>query len=379
MNGEPLGCYVHVPFCLSKCHYCDFLSGPKYQPFAKPYITALEKEMAQWGRRLQHPRVDTLFFGGGTPTTLDSKDLISLLNLLRRSLDVASDAEISIEANPGTITTEKLADLQEAGFNRISLGVQSMNYAELKTLGRIHSQKEIFAAVTAIKQAGWRNINLDLIFGIPGQTIENWRETLKQTIKLQPEHISAYSFILEENTMFWQLAARGKLNLLQDDLVAEMYEYLVSAMHDAGYLHYEISNFARPGMECRHNLKYWNYKEYIGLGIGAVSFIDNIRFRKTKSLTDYIDAAASGVLPVCEIEKLSLKTQVSERLMLGLRLIEGISLNDLSVIERNIYDTNISPKLNKYEEADILAVKPDRLYFTSKGVLLANEVMQSLF
>lgn len=376
---DMFGCYVHVPFCLSKCYYCDFFSGPQYQRFAEPYITALEQEILQWGERLQHPTLDTLFFGGGTPTFLDSKDLARLLNALRKSFDIAKDAEISIEANPGTITPEKLVALQGEGFNRISIGVQSFNHNDLKTLGRIHSPQDVFVAVSSARQAGWRNINLDLIFGIPGQTIESWKETLKQVAELQPEHISAYSLILEEDTTFWRLAAIGKLNLLPEDLVAEMYEYLVMAMRDAGYLHYEISNFTKPGMECRHNLRYWNYEEYIGLGAGAVSFIDGIRFRKPESLARYIDDVKSGIISISEVEKLSLKTKVSERLMLGLRLIEGISLNDLSCVERDIYDKNIALKFKKYEEADLLAVKPGTLRLTSKGLLLANEVMQSLF
>lgn len=380
----PLGCYVHIPFCLSKCNYCDFLSQPFNKDLSTKYVKALAIEIRNWGKRLQKPIVDTIYFGGGTPAILALPQLKALITACFDAFQVTKDAEISIEANPGTIinpetiTNHKLKELRKIGFNRISFGVQSTHPRHLTHLGRTHTVNQVRESIEAARETGWDNLNLDLIFGIPGQTLKEWEETIKTALKHKPDHLSAYILTIEEGTIYGKLFADGVLVLPQEETVVRMYNKLLKLLGNDGYLHYEISNFSLPGKECQHNLKYWQYKEYLGLGTGAVSFINGIRFKKESSLAKYIGDISNNSLSIVEVEYPSLKTKFFERLMLGLRLKKGIALNKFSSDEKELFGTSIAPKLLPYIDAGLLIKEKDNLRFTSKGWFLSNEVLQAL-
>lgn len=371
------GCYVHIPFCVSKCCYCNFLSQPIKFQLVGPYVKALCLEIDQWGKRFGNCVLDTIFLGGGTPTVLNTNELTLILNKLKETFQISSSAEITIEANPGTLSKEKLSTLLEAGFNRLSIGAQSLNKKLLTKLGRTHSIPEIVSAVADAKTTGWKNISLDLIFGIPGQTIEDWLDTLDKVIDFNLEHLSAYSLTIEDGTPYAAQFAKGSLVLPDEDAAAEMFQSLLDVLKKARFIHYEISNFAKPGLECKHNLGYWQYKEYLGFGTGGVSYLNGIRFKKESNINKYIEKISDDIIPIEEIEYLSPITRLKEKLMLGLRLADGISLDQLPCQEKDYFQTEIVPKLKLYIEAGLLENNSDKFQLTSKGIFLANEVLQA--
>lgn len=365
--------YVHIPFCLQKCGYCDFLSAPWGEEIREKYLKALNLEMKQAAEEAGGCRVVSIFFGGGTPTVLAGSQLAALLKNLLKYFQAGEDCEITLEANPGTLDAEKLEICRKAGFNRLSMGCQSASDRELKSLGRIHSYEDFLENFRLAREAGFRNINVDLMSGIPGQTLDSWEETLTRTAELGPEHISAYSLILEEGTPFYE--ARESLELPDEETERLMYERTAELLGRYGYRQYEISNYAKEGFCCRHNLGYWTGREYLGLGLGAASLWEHARFRNTGSMEEYLAFSGDRNKIRREKEELSEKDQQAEYMILGLRLTQGISLEDFRKTFGAKAEEIWPGTVEKYKRYGLLEEADGCLRFTRKGISLSNVVL----
>lgn len=319
--------YVHIPFCKRKCNYCDFPSYAGKENYIPDYIEALKAEVGYISSLYDSPEISTIYVGGGTPTLLSDGNLQTIFDSLRKDFTIAKDAEITVEANPGTVTKEKLSAMFGAGVNRISLGAQTFNNRMLKKLGRIHLAHETRDAFALIREAGFKNVNIDLIFSLPGENLKDWKETLKQTLVLSPEHISTYNLQIEEGTPFYGEKLEGSLKMPSEELELEMYEYAISSLKDSGYHHYEISNFAKEGHECLHNIAYWTLKDYIGIGAGAHSYLNGSRIGNTPILEKYLSRDFAAIKTEHKNTK---KENMQEMVFLGLRLIDGFNLNDFT-------------------------------------------------
>ncbi|WP_258360275.1 radical SAM family heme chaperone HemW [Moorella sulfitireducens (nom. illeg.)] len=367
--------YIHIPFCIRKCHYCDFVSYPGRSPAEMAaYCTDLEREMALVaGKWLPGPAA-TVYIGGGTPTVLPACNLEQLLAAVDRFFGRRQGAEVTIEANPGTVDGAKLRALAAAGVNRLSLGVQAFDDDLLRAMGRIHRRRDIYRAWELARRAGFNNVNLDLIFGLPGQDLDAWRAALKEAVALQPEHIAAYSLQVEEDTPWGRLAAAGDLPLPGEELELVMYQEARQILAAAGYKQYEISNFARPGYHCRHNLTYWLNGPYLGLGAAAASHWQGRRWRNYSELHRYRHALSSSRLPREEIETLTPRQQMAETMFMGLRLMAGVDLEAFR--QRFGVDacTVYAREIECLYRAGLIEEKDGRLKLTEKGLPLANEV-----
>jgi len=361
--GMAGGLYIHIPFCVSKCHYCDFLSVTFDSAVAKKYVEALKHEIRLRGGR----RVSSLYLGGGTPTVLPLYEIEEILKTVRDYFEFSRNAELTIEANPGTLDSGKARDLASMGINRLSIGVQSLDDEELRLLGRCHTAEE---AMNAIESPGIDNFSVDLIYGIPGQDMQSWRRTVERAIGAGPAHISSYELTAESGTPFFESLTSGKLEAPPESLVVEMFEHGVDAFAKAGLAHYEISNFARPGLECRHNINYWKRGEYTGLGAGAHSFEGGVRSRNTGYVFKYIESLTNGVLPVEDSAEVTPDDEIKEIIFLGLRMTQGIN------VEKMRFIADASEELI----ADgLLVIEEGRLKLTRRGLLLANAVAVDLF
>ena len=315
---NPLSLYIHIPFCHARCGYCDFVTFTGKDDQRGAYVDALCKEMELYAA--SHPEISTIFMGGGTPSVLEPGHIQTLFKVLQSQWTIGPGAEITLEANPESITDEKLNAWRDAGINRLSIGLQAYDDTLLKAMGRLHTVREFEAAYRAARRAGFSNLNIDLIYGIPGQTLAGWKETLTASVALQPEHVSLYALTVEEHTPF------GADGVEPDaDLQAEMYAWARGYLFEQGYPQYEISNFSRPGRECRHNLIYWRGQDYVGLGVGAVGCVGGVRWENQKNMFPYFKDLEAGRLPRKAEEVLDARTREFERLMLGLRLREGYS------------------------------------------------------
>ena len=372
------GCYVHIPFCVKKCAYCDFNSHAGYTDSSVArYVNALEAEIRR-ADMTAHPPVDTVFFGGGTPTAIPADAQARLLRAVLETLPVTPNAEITTEANPGTIDTEHLAVLRAAGFNRISFGVQSFDAGLLKTLGRLHTADDARRAVHSAREAGFANISLDLMFALPRQSLAQWQDTLCQALELDTEHVSLYALIVEEGTGFYTLQQKGRLTLPGDDAAADMYALAQREMATAGRSQYETSNFALPGRECRHNLHYWRNEEYDGFGCGAASYRGGTRRMTVKSPVQYADKVSSGADLTLSAETLTREETMAETMMLGLRLTrEGVSRarfrERFGADPAAVYAQDIET----FRARGLLEVTNECIRLTPGGVFLANEVMMA--
>ena len=321
---KPLELYVHIPFCIRKCAYCDFVSGPGTKAMQKEYEEALLAEIDA-AEETAEREVISVFFGGGTPSAVDAGMLARVMEKLRSKYIFSEDAEITLEANPGTLDAEKLKCYRKSGFNRISIGCQSVHDEELKRLGRIHTFAEFQESFALARDAGFANINVDLMSGLPEQSEEKWEESLRTIAELSPEHISAYSLIVEPGTPF----AEQKLDLPDEDTEREMYARTAEILAEYGFFQYEISNYAKPGRECRHNIGYWNRTDYLGIGLGASSLIDPMRWKMTSDLSDYLECGKNqGDFANLreEVQTLRVSERMEEFMFLGLRLTKGIEL-----------------------------------------------------
>lgn len=383
--------YFHIPFCVRKCSYCDFLSAPADDVTKAAYMRALAQEAEERAPEYAGRSVISVFIGGGTPSTVESKQLVNLLRVVRKHYRLAEDAEITVEVNPGTVDREKLNCYRAAGINRLSIGLQSANDGELAAVGRIHTWGEFLDTYESAVAAGFTNINVDIMCALPGQTLDSCRATLQRVLELtpRPAHISAYSLILEEGTALWEQVQRGEtvpsgegpgdgsvtsgiVFLPDEDTDREMYALTKAILAQAGYERYEISNYARQGYECRHNCGYWRRRDYVGFGIGAASLVNNVRFSNGRDLREYL---AHPLDCREDIQVLSRQEQMEEFMFLGLRMTSGVSAEDFSacfgedlesiygdVIERNLHD-------------GLLEWRERRLALTERGLDLANYVM----
>jgi oxygen-independent coproporphyrinogen-3 oxidase len=380
MDGQ-IGVYVHFPFCLSKCAYCDFDSAPLEaaggMPSARRYLDALAVELdLRWGSEEFHGvRVASAYLGGGTPTVLPAEWLVAVIARLRRRFQFSPEAEVTVEANPGTVTADGAASLLGGGVNRISLGVQSFSDDVLKTLGRAHTAAEASAAVATLRAAGCGNLGLDLIYGVPNQSLKQWEASLRQLLALGVEHISAYGLSVEAGTRLEQQIRSGELPAPDDELSAQMYLRAADMLSGAGYHHYEISNFARPGLECRHNRGYWAGGEYLGLGCSAHSYRRGLRWNNSAGPMVYIEWLGRGQLPVAQAEGLSQRRRLGEMLMLGLRRAEGVDEEEVaagcSLRPREVFGQEIA----RLCEEGLLVADAGRLHIPRRKWLVSNEVL----
>ena len=322
--------YIHIPFCIRKCFYCDFLSAPADQDTIAQYMESLKKQLVRQAASFQDKKIDTVFIGGGTPTVLLIQQITELLETVQMNYALAEDVEVSVEANPGTMTAGKVRALVNGGVNRVSLGLQSASEEELRLLGRIHTYDDFLRSYGLLREGGIRNLNVDLMSALPGQTIASYEKTLHQVLSLHPEHISAYSLIIEEGTPFYeQFREDEKLRdageqprlLPSEESERAMYELTGELLTDYGYERYEISNYAKAGYECRHNIGYWTGEEYLGAGLGASSYIEGVRFCNTSDLREYLDEDFAPR----EVQKLSKSDRMAEFFYLGLRMTGGVA------------------------------------------------------
>ncbi len=365
--------YIHIPFCIRKCNYCDFLSAPADEKTKGNYVAALVREIRQ--SSCEEVLVDTVFIGGGTPSILEAEQMEDILSSVRKNFHICEDAEITIECNPGTVTEEKLLTYKKFGVNRISFGLQSTNNEELRCLGRIHSYEDFLESYELARKCGFDNINIDLMSALPGQTIESYEETVCKVLALNPEHISAYSLIVEEGTALKrQLDRDGYDCLPSEDDEREMYYRTEQLLKEAGYHRYEISNYAKKGLECRHNIGYWKRKEYMGFGLGAASLIGNCRYNNTSDFKAYVNAQDFKSVRVNQ-EQLSLKDRMAEFMFLGLRMMEGISIEEF----RTTFQTDLyavyGDVMDKFIKQELLVDNKERIYLTPKGIDVSNYVM----
>ncbi len=387
--------YIHIPFCIQKCIYCDFFSVLYDESVAKTYIDALCQEL--YLKKDFSTTLKSIYIGGGTPSLLPNDCFRQLFNCLRNNFNFSSSAEITVEANPGTINESKINTVLSPGVNRLSIGIQSFNNDELKTLGRIHSSEDASRSIEIIKKEGINNFSVDLMYGIPGQTMDSWHNSISTAVGLSPTHISAYELTPEKNTPLYKLIKSHKIDMPDEDLILEMYNHAIDYFASCGYEHYEISNFALPGFKCMHNLNYWDRGEYIGVGAGAHSFINGIRSKNTEDITRYIQDLNSGIIPEIESVKPTSAEALKEFIFLGLRKTEGININELPPFIPPLPRGDIYTSIPHLTRGDIgrynslldasrelidegyLEINRGYLALTRKGIVISNTIIVRLF
>lgn len=374
----PAALYIHVPFCLKKCHYCDFVSYPFNAGDAKAYLDALFREMRGYGADLAdaEKRISSLYIGGGTPTCLPVAGLNAILENAAAHFNLLPGCEITVEANPGTVSPDGLCELKKAGFNRLSLGVQSFQDRFLRVLGRVHDAREAVRAARQARAAGFTNLNLDFIFGVPGQTLGDWMETLTGAVELFPEHLALYGLQLEAGTPLEKSVASGRIKACSQDVELSMYLTAIDFLAAHGYFHYEISNFARPGRQSVHNLGYWLNRPYLGLGPAAHSYLRNRRFHNYASLKRYWEKVNLGEAPVEAGEHIPVSREMSETMFLGLRLTAGVDLDRFRRRFGRRAEVVYRQEIARLEQNGLVRVEAGCLRLTKKGLPVANAVFR---
>ena len=367
-----LSLYIHSPFCRKRCAYCSFVSYAGRESDIPAYSKALETEIGL--RLIPDAEIATIYFGGGTPSLLPTASLLEILATVKGNYSIPDGAEITLEANPGTINPEYLKTLRAFGVNRLSLGIQSLDDPELRLLGRIHSSDEALEAIRQAKQAGFSNISADFIYGVPGRTAEKWETMLRKIVKLGTQHISIYGLTLEEDTPMFERVKRGEIEAPDQDAAASEYEMAERLLSDSGYSQYEISNWSLPGYESRHNLAYWQRTPYLGLGVAAHSFLDNRRIANASDLDEYLGCLKAGKLPPQTVEIIDEPGALSEALFLGLRLNKGVDASDIDAQFGIDLYSRFSAEINELVSLGLLESKGSRISLTPRGRLLSNEV-----
>ena len=371
MQTKPTSAYVHIPFCTQICYYCDFSKVfIKNQP-VDSYLEHLIEEYDSYDIK----KLRTLYIGGGTPTALSAPQLAFLLEKLTDKLDLSYLEELTIEANPGDLDEEKIAVLKDSPVNRVSLGVQTFNDRMLKQIGRSHLEKDIYENISNLKKAGFDNISIDLIYALPKQTMEDVKINVAKAIALDIPHMSLYSLILENHTVFMNRMRRGKLPLPKEDLEAEMFEYIIAELEKAGFEHYEISNFSKPGFESRHNLMYWDNAEYYGIGAGASGYVDGVRYKNHGPIRHYLQAVEAGNARVQE-EVLTLKEQMEEEMFLGLRKKSGVSKKRFEEKFGLSFENQYGAVVSELTEQGLLVPDRDIVRMTKQGLFLGDTVAE---
>ena len=375
MKKKPLGLYIHIPYCIHKCGYCDFNSHPIKQNEMDHYIDALVVEMKHYAEIHANTYIiKTIFLGGGTPTTLNPFQLERILKECVNAFTIASNAEITIEANPATVGIELMKSIRTMGYNRISIGVQSFDKAELKLLDRAHGPKEIHSTVDCARKAGFDNLSLDLMFAVPNQSLSSWENNLNKALEKNPEHLSTYNLTIEQGTAFSKLQSNGKLIMPDDDHQLELYKKTIERLTKKGFHHYEISNFARRGKECKHNITYWENKNTLGLGAGASSYMNGTRFKNINLPAHYIRQVKEKKIAVEHSESLELRQAMGETIMLGLRLLQGISIHQFEKRFQISFIKLFRNIISALKEKELVIIEKDYLRLSQKGLFWADSV-----
>jgi len=386
MRRKQIGLYIHIPFCKQKCSYCDFCSYANKESFIKRYIQCVLKEIIEVGNNnkidFENGKDDlflvkTIYIGGGTPSLIDSKYIVQIIEDIKLNFEIDEKAEITIEVNPGTVTLEKLEDYKRAGINRLSIGLQSTHEHLLKEIGRIHTYLDFLDTFRFAREAGFENINVDLMIGLPNQTLEEVKDSIEEIVSMEPEHISVYSLILEENTPLFKKVEEG-LELPNEDLERKMYGAVKQTLEQNNYIHYEISNFAKKGYESKHNLDCWNQKEYIGFGIAAHSYTNGIRYSNIENIEQYIKNYDEDKTEENLVfhEKQDMETMQKEYMLLGLRKIDGVSIQEFKIkfVANPVFLYH--SELEKLVNEELLEIDGDMIKLTNKGLDLANIVWE---
>lgn len=373
MSKIKTGVYIHIPFCKKRCYYCDFVTFTNKDKEFLSYTEALIKEIRN--SNLKNLQIETVFIGGGTPTVLPKEMLSDIIEEILK-YDVVSTAEITVEANPGTLSEDYLKSLYNTGVNRLSIGLQAWQNEHLKNIGRIHTREEFLENYNMARNIGFKNINVDLIFGLPNLSKKEWLETLANIIKIRPEHISTYSLIIEEGTRFGSLYEKGLLKETDEIIDREMYSICKELLINNNYEHYEISNFSKIGYNSKHNIDCWKRKNYIGLGLNSHSFFEGIRYKNISNLEEYIKNSYNNYLIRENIEVLSIKESMEEFMFLGLRLIKGVSIKNFQKEFRRDIFTVYSKQINYLLKEKLLLLEKDSLYLSNKGIDLSNLVFE---
>lgn len=386
MRRKQMGLYIHIPFCKQKCSYCDFCSYANKESFIKRYIQCVLKEIIEVGNNnkidFENGKDDlflvkTIYIGGGTPSLIDSKYIVQIIEDIKLNFEIDEKAEITIEVNPGTVTLEKLEDYKRAGINRLSIGLQSTHEHLLKEIGRIHTYLDFLDTFRFAREAGFENINVDLMIGLPNQTLEEVKDSIEEIVSMEPEHISVYSLILEENTPLFKKVEEG-LELPNEDLERKMYWAVKQTLEQNNYIHYEISNFAKKGYESKHNLDCWNQKEYIGFGVAAHSYTNGIRYSNIENLEQYIKNYEEDKTEENLVfhEKQDMEAMQKEYMLLGLRKIDGVSIQEFKIkfVANPVFLYH--DKLEKLVNEELVEIDGDQIKLTNKGLDLANIVWE---
>ncbi|WP_437130231.1 radical SAM family heme chaperone HemW [Peptostreptococcus russellii] len=374
---ESKGLYIHIPFCVQKCKYCDFTSYVADGNEKDKYLDSLEKELKMY--KLNQEEISTIFIGGGTPTILNKIQLKRLFKMIEDNVDLKKVEEYSIEANPGTLSIEKLKIMKDAGVNRLSIGLQAVQDKHLLFMGRIHNLKQFEESFYNARKVGFDNINIDVIFAFDTQSLEDWKETIDYVAEIKPEHISAYSLIIEEGTDFFEMYKKGELKDIDEEKYLDMYRYTVEKLKKYGFYQYEISNFCNVGYECKHNIKYWNCDEYFGVGVGASGYINNERYTNVKTLNDYSKATDSNVFPIKSKEVLDFKEHFNEKIMLGLRMNSGINLSLIDKINNQELEKCIIKSIENYQKKGYIEkCKDNTIKLTQSGREISNSIIVDL-
>jgi oxygen-independent coproporphyrinogen III oxidase len=375
---KPLSLYIHIPFCKKKCYYCDFNSYSGQNEYIPDYISALKKEMAFYEQEARDYEFSSVFIGGGTPSLLDGTQVWDLMNYLKKIFYLAPDAEISIEGNPGLVDKDKLEKYYESGINRLSMGLQACQNHLLTSLGRIHLYEDFLKNLEQARTTGFSNINADLMFALPQQKELDWEECLKEMIKLEIPHISTYSLIFEEGTLLYHQLQDKKVKPLEEEIELKMYHHAIEFLKQQGYIHYEISNFAKPGYACKHNIGYWKNQNYLGIGAGAHSYLNNIRFNNFNEIKQYITHIQVEGKPVENSISLTQKEEISETMFLGLRMMEGISVKKFHKRFNQTPFEVYGEILVKLNQQKLIDYDTNTIWLTDKGIDLANLVFEKM-
>lgn len=372
---KDLGLYLHVPFCVKKCNYCDFLSKEATEEEKEAYVDALIKEIKSYKKFAGNYKVSTVFVGGGTPSCLRAEQTKRIFDALYEIFEFVKHPEITTEMNPGTVDREKLEVYKACGINRLSIGMQSVKDENLKVLGRIHNFEQLLEAYQLAREAGFTNINLDLMSSLPSQTKEEWEEELQKTVELNPEHISAYQLIIEEGTPFYEKYDAHPELLPNEEESRAIYQTTKRILEANGYMQYEISNYAKPQKKCKHNLRYWERGEYLGIGLGSASLIQNMRMNNTREMSEYLEKSAVPKEMRKDVEFLENRQQIEEFMFLGLRKTYGVSKKEFHrAFGRELEDV-YGQTLKKFIEEGMIKEKKDRIFLTEDGVLVSNQIL----
>lgn len=375
---EDISLYIHIPFCQSKCLYCDFCSFSNLFDCVEKYVFNLKREIDIYEEKLKKYKIKTIYIGGGTPSVIDGKFIYEIMDYIFRKLNISNLEEITIEVNPKTLNSNKLEIYKDLGINRISIGVQSMNDEMLKRIGRIHTVKDFINTYNLIRKFNFDNVSFDLMFNLPDQSLFDSIRTLELAAELKPDHISYYSLKVEEGTPFYKEFIDGKLKLPDEDTERQMYHRAIDFLETKGYLHYEISNFARKGYESKHNLVYWRCLPYIGLGLSAHSYFENYRYGNTNNLEHYLKEIAKGRLAIEEKEYISSNMEMAEYMILGLRLINGVNYKAFEDKFKTSLFNIYGDILNKFIVNGLLEKRNDSIALTKKGLDLCNIVFMEI-